>query len=176
MHGLSVGEDSPLNAPPYSGCLPWNPSASASGARRKHSRQRARLPYLLGSAPPGGHGFGAFGPVSEEAGERQYLRFRECADSIRRSGYREEAPIRVELLWRGGDWRGRILDGSHRCAALVALGYERVPAVLARGAVRRSDAGRWPGVRSGMYTTSQALDVFDRWFDGNLPESFPRWP
>jgi hypothetical protein len=88
--------------------------------------------------------------------------------SIGRDGYsplRARGWPRVCLLARpDGARRGVIIDGHHRLAVLAHRGVRSTRVEIDR-VVRRSEAADWPAVRSSMCSRSEALAVFDAFFE-----------
>lgn len=156
-----------LSGPPTPDSLPWTrgawPDHLAAGRTIHDQRMRERLGPE--SEP---HGYRSFGPVSRVAGERFFEDYVGLADSISRDGYRPglgQQPL-MELLTDGVQWAGRVLAGNHRCAVMAALNSPAFLIAVSRHVVRRHEAPRWPGVRSGLYTESQARSVFDDFLFG----------
>ena len=94
-------------------------------------------------------------------------------ESIRVTGYRprEYGFVRcVELLSVGKQSAFLVLDGNHRISALHALGAQSIEVKVARvQRVKRETVHRWPRVRDGSMSPSQALQVFDRYFRSDNP-------
>lgn len=57
-----------------------------------------------------------------------------------------------------------VLDGNHRLSALHAMGTRNVKVQTSSG-VRRDQAERWPAVRVGRHSLTEALRIFDRYFE-----------
>jgi hypothetical protein len=112
-------------------------------------------------------------PFSTALGDATYRRLIQVFESVGRSGRPGDTPrnhIQAQLLMRGLEFRVLILRGKHRASAIAAhrlpftpvqLGGERQPV-----GVRREDAPSWPQVRSGGFTLKEALERFDRLFEG----------
>ena len=121
----------------------------------------------FGLKKEGNYGWQYFGPVSQEVGEIEFKRLTAVYDSIDTHGYRwkKSIPIHGEFLISNDDWLWVGLGGKHRMSALVALGWEFLPAT-ARGKyglhfVKRSEVNYWPNVVSGLFSENEALTVFD---------------
>jgi hypothetical protein len=157
--------------------LPWKPTShGAHAAGRLDRTDLRRVAQQIGVSPETLRGSIFYGPVSSDLGRVTFQRLVELHDSIRRRGFRPGRGGRPhldgQLLVRDGDFRVVIVSGKHRMAALSALGYERAPVLLGHKrppVVLREEAASWPHVVSGTYELEQALDVFDRIFDGVQP-------
>lgn len=113
-------------------------------------------------------GFQYHGPVSDRRGQLEYQRLVDVYESVRISGYnRSHGHAHFLMLRRGEDIRFlNIGEGNHRTAAMVALGYEKIPAVFGRSHI--VDAGManyWPQVRRGDWTQKQAEAYINHLFD-----------
>jgi hypothetical protein len=121
------------------------------------------------------------GPVSDAYGEMRFANLVRVYESMRSRDTDSQPPARANLLIRDGEARLLIADGNHRVSAAVALGRDRAPIIIESSGkygpavIRREEAANWPGVRSGMFSESQALDIFDRIFDARRPASCG-WP
>lgn len=118
-------------------------------------------------------GWKGWGPMTDAAGEAEFLRLERTLASIRQHGYQRHAAhdgdITAQALCDGGDLRFLLGPGQHRIAALVALGARHVPVRIDPHFIRRTDAAHWPNVRRGHYSPDQARQVFDRIFEGRPP-------
>ncbi len=66
---------------------------------------------------------------------------------------------------------------------LAALGWRKIPVTIRPvsyvpgGVVNCNKVFEWPGVRAGVFSEEQALNVFDRVFEGRQPPALERvWP
>ncbi|MDX5376934.1 MAG: hypothetical protein LPK08_05350 [Halomonas sp.] len=129
------------------------------------------------------------GPKPDWFGERRLNQLVALHRAILQEGYRYQASQRLEYfhqhivldtLARGDEVRFLVANGQHRASVLSVLGYASVPALVhvshRRGPslVRREDCFSWPSVRQGIFTANQALEIFDRVFEGRPPPGFPR--
>ena len=122
-------------------------------------------------------GYQAMGPIGPDKGELEITRLVRVTESIAASGYLFHSGLdgmRVLTLRSGEQYRFLCTTGNHRLAAIAALGHETVPVWPAR-CVDRADVADWPGVRAGVFTSAQALEVFDRMFWGNPPPQALAW-
>lgn len=178
--GLGETHVSPrlATAPPYLAVLPWYPFGL-------DKLERIRVPILYeenrihGSELGPEHGTVLAGPLSDEKGDLEYRRLTRLVRSIEERGYVEgEAAadhVGGLLLVRDSEWRVLLRDGNHRVAALAALGAATAPIVITENGhcPRRAEASSWPNVRSGLFTEDQALEIFDRMFEGRPPPGCP---
>jgi hypothetical protein len=158
-HVIGLGDGSGLaKFPPWGTVLPWQ--------RLTPAEQRDRC-LALEETESCTHG-----PVSDRKGAEEIARLLSAYRSIERHGFtRELGEVTGSLLLAEDDWACHIVDGLHRVAAMQALGHVHVPVrIVTRGElapVRRSDVDAWPHVRSGLFSRTEALDVFDRIVRGN---------
>ncbi len=78
-------------------------------------------------------------------------------------------PIRtLELRKCDGRSAYLLLDGNHRVATLSALGETTVSVTqVATDIVHEADCEQWYGVKAGVYDPSDALHIFNAYFNGN---------
>jgi len=72
-------------------------------------------------------------------------------------------------MMRGAEWRAFGVGGDHRRAVLAALGWSHAPIQFTDMVLRREDVKSWPNVQNGLFSSAQALRVFDRIFEGHQP-------
>ncbi len=124
-------------------------------------------------------GYGFVGPTSKERGELEVSTLVELTKSIQENDYQRgnghTEDIIASVLIRGTDYKYFLKDGNHRISVLAALGYETVPLRILPTSVPafiyRDEVQFWPNVRSGLYTESQALKIFDIIFEGRATSS-----
>lgn len=129
------------------------------------------------------------GPKPDWFGERRLNQLVALHRAILQEGYRYRASPRLEYfhqhivvdtLVRGDEVRFVVANGQHRASVLSVLGHESVPMLVhvshRRGPslVRRDDCHNWLLVRRGIFTPDQALEIFDRVFEGRQPPGFPQ--
>jgi len=121
------------------------------------------------------HGWGCFGPISQERGELKMQTLIGLTKSIREKGYlRGDGPeedILASVLINGNDYKYLIKNGTHRLAVLSALDYKSAPIRVLPTSIPafiyRREVDYWPKVRDGLYTREQALKIFDNIFKGD---------
>lgn len=136
-----------------------------------------KLPWLEdGGKPPGAeagleleHGVSYLGPCSPQKVAVEYQRLISVASRIEREGYRPELHEHIagHFLQMGKDFRFFVRGGKHRAAALVHLGYERIPVRVRSTWPRVVAAGTeqdWPLVRSGDVDQRLAVQILERYF------------
>jgi hypothetical protein len=115
-------------------------------------------------------GWSLFGPVSLKRSQFEIRRLINIYESIKNNGYQSDTTsIGGRLLVRERQGRVFISGGQHRVAALAALGYSHASLRIYGTVVRRHEHGYWPQVRSGLFTREEAINLFDRIFDGRQP-------
>ncbi|AXY43977.1 hypothetical protein D1793_18300 [Halomonas sp. JS92-SW72] len=188
--GLDVASAHPLlNAsPPLSDFMPWGAEtqfealrwfASASGPRRRPLRAKTGVSETA---------VRQVGPKPDWFGQQRIQHLLSLHRQIAAQGYRQHAPaslsykrqhVVVDCMVRGGEVRFLVANGQHRASVLSVMGQESVPALInvshSRGpsVIYRSEAENWPLVRQGIIALPDALDVFDRVFEGRQPHGFP---
>src|SRR5690606_38561459 len=74
----------------------------------------------------------------------------------------------LHIYKRNNDYRIELLDGLHRTATLVALGYKKIPVIISNhntSLIKRENVKLWFNVKNGLYTEEQALKLFDEKFE-----------
>ena len=116
------------------------------------------------------HGSQAFGPVSEEKLQLEKSRLDAVLNSIGKTGFRPSLggfPRGYFLVDADGEWVVVVREGFHRVAAMVHLGFSRIPIQFQPRyprVVLRADCSHWPVVAQGQLTREEALKVFDLYF------------
>ena len=139
------------------------------------------LPWLLRDRqhPPGEgglsarHGVSYFGPCSEKKVQLEHGRLVSVMESIKANGYRPDlhSHISGHFLQNDDSFCFFIRGGKHRAAALAYLGYDRIPVRMRESwprIVYRETAKYWPLVSSGEMDVSLAVEVFDKYFVGQV--------
>ena len=164
-------------APPLGLVMPWQAWTPAEAEKRWASfieLDNREHGTKLGI----GAGWKAWGPIEPAVALQEFRRLTGIYDAIAREGYRRsDAPdgdIKGVVLVGGDGFRVLVTAGHHRASALTALGKDTAPIRIDNPVVRRSEAGAWPNVRSGLFSEAQALAVFDRLFAGGQPAGC-RW-
>jgi hypothetical protein len=160
-----------MAASPYGIVLPWQRVSPAEAQRRSMQiKKRERKRHL---AKLRVREF--LSDKTERNRILEFARITALADSIRRNGYKRtnerDGDITAKLLIRPGEGVRYILaSGKHRAAVLAALHVEYIPIRLrfhpGPSVERVAD---WPQVRSGLYTREQAVQFFNRIWDGEPP-------
>jgi hypothetical protein len=136
-----------------------------------------KLPWLEGGGKPPAaevglgleHGVSYFGPCSPQKVAAEYQRLASVVASIEREGYRPDLHDHIagHFLQIGKDFRFFVRGGKHRAAALVHLGYERIPVRVRSTWPRVIAAGTeqdWPLVRNGDVDQRLAVQILERYF------------
>ncbi len=136
-----------------------------------------KLPWLEdGGKAPGAeaglgleHGVSYFGPCSPQKVTAEYQRLISVASRIEHEGYRPDLHEHIagNFLQLEKDFRFFVRGGKHRAAALVHLGYERIPVRVRSDWPRVVAAGTeqdWPLVRRGDVDQRLAAQILERYF------------
>lgn len=172
-----------LSASPYLYVFPWEPGdAQTRGERRRRviSNENVRARERTNDRPEidADAGHPHWGPATSEKGRLEYGRLTRLYDSILENGFRwqreRSGPIGVSrVLVHEDKWVAIVRKGHHRTAVLAALGWDAAPMRFGDRRpvlVHRGDVLSWPQVRSGVFSTAEALHVFDRVFEGRMPD------
>jgi len=115
-----------------------------------------------------GDGYPYHGPVSLRKGQLEYERLVRIWTRLREVGYdRSMGDAKFVMLRRGDEHRFLSTGGgSHRTAAMSALGHDTIPAAfLTAHVVDIEMAGSWPQVRCGLWTEEEARAYVNHLFD-----------
>lgn len=153
---LSVG----LQRPPPLWYLPWK--RISADTPRGWGQVASEIPDLLTHFSEEG--------VPEEMIDQECGWIEGAWSSIEREGYCPEVHsfIRVFEL-RGAERSAYIVaDGNHRLSCLSASGASHVRVILAPlRTAHRANSAKWPAVRDGRISQTDALRIFDAYFTGN---------
>lgn len=128
----------------------------------------------LGLSEKDNYGWQFFGPVSKDLGLLEYQRLTSVFNSIKDSGYLPEQHgfIHGQFLVSDNNWVWINIGGKHRFASLAALNFTNIPVALnSRSSalfIRRIDVDYWPNVKNGLFSRTDALNIFDRLMSGNI--------
>ncbi|MER8947269.1 ParB/Srx family N-terminal domain-containing protein [Mesorhizobium sp. M0959] len=144
--------------------MPWSTPSEIS-------RYRQGLKALNGSLAPD------LSPsIVEQESRKEYERLIATYESIKKIGYKPNIAsdgaldsrfIQVVMLRDHEDERFIVMSGHHRLAALSALGWTQVPAILVANGlpiVDLANVENWPVVSEGVYDLHVARRVFKRYF------------
>ncbi len=138
------------------------------------------LPWLMRArraAPPGERGLGPehgvsfYGPATPRKVAVEGERLRKVVAAIQSEGYDPDRfrDIEGHLMTDGRETCFFVRGGKHRTAALVHLGYTRIPVQIRRSwppIVDARSAEQWPLVANGDIDRSLAVDILDRYIRG----------
>jgi len=113
-------------------------------------------------------GYQFHGPVSERIGRLEYQRLTDIYERLKAEGYdRTRGHAHFQVLRRDGECCFlNCGSGSHRTAAMAALGHKTIPAVFTKNHVVDVEMVEyWPQVRRGVWTKEQAEAYFNHLFD-----------
>ncbi|WP_302142693.1 hypothetical protein [Halomonas alkalicola] len=178
-----------LNAsPPLSNFMPWSDIRQFETLKAAAQTSRGELARDPDSPFRFDIAVRQVGPKPDWFGELRIQHLVSLHRQITSEGYRHRASARLQYkhqyvvvdgMVRDSEVRFLVAAGQHRASVLSAMGQEGVPALLnvshKRGpsVIRRSEAENWPLVRLGIISLPDALDVFDRVFEGRQPRGFP---
>lgn len=165
-----------LRGSPLSAALPWA-LIPPGAAQEKLNASVVKFENKRNGGDVGADkGDKYFGPVASEKGEIEFFRLMQVVQSIKEKGYKRsnnfDGDIIGQLMVHDDRFIVFIRSGNHRIAALSALGYETIPIRIHannQSIINRSRAGNWFNVRNNTFSLSEALEVFDRIFEGRQP-------
>ncbi len=110
-----------------------------------------------------------FGPVGTEKGRIEHARMLKVFESVRKNGYIRrwdfDGDIHVYVLRKGNRLRYLMNNGTHRAAAVSALGFTTVPArLIAHHLIEHEHIASWPQVRMGLWDRRNAQVYFEHLF------------
>jgi hypothetical protein len=83
--------------------------------------------------------------------------------------------ISVFILIDNDNWRWIVGgEGNHRVDVASAIGYNELD-VIVEGVIRKEDLKWWPNVCNGLYTSSQAEQVFNDIFNAKPSFTYSAW-
>lgn len=104
--------------------------------------------------------------------------FTKLLDSIGKNGLLQGSKngyISALILIDGNHWRWIIGgEGNHRAIVASFLGHNEID-VLVEGVIRKEDSKYWPNVCNGLYTVSEAEQVFESIFDAKPSFIYNPW-
>ena len=164
--------------PPWGAVFPWR-------ARTVESYQKAYEDAAWAENRAVGRDVGISdgwlfcGPVSDEKVRIEAERILYVVRCIQAKGYkRSDEPDgdvkATALVTENQDWRWIVTAGNHRASAAVALGLRSIP-VRINLVISRADAAYWKHVVDGLFTTEEALNVFDNFFYGRSVNIVRPW-
>lgn len=167
--------------PPRGALLPWIKHSPLEKASILH-RTIVKENLANGSNLPLEAGDKFFGPTSKEKGELEFSRLITTYESIKKNGYLKNKygidNIRGFILSSNNELRFCSDGSNHRFAIMTALGHRYVDLQIQAnsygGIIRREDVDHWPTVCNGYLTRTEALALFDRIYEGELPVSYKR--
>ena len=178
-YGIYEGASRELLASLPNGLVhPWEDRSFAKQRQKAHhSANRDRVQYGLEQLDD------PHATPDAEKGAFEFDRLAQLVDSVREKGYRRtnlpSGDIIGKLLIRPGEGaRYIVFGGRHRAAVLAALGYDRIPLRMRFSKFPTiDDVDEWPHVRSGLFTRDQAIDIYNRLWDGQPPTGAvpPEW-
>lgn len=168
--GLTGGELSKLH--PDAAVLPWwaETDKSILDSMDIHQRRlRYRRPERYGLDEKLDYGCQFYGPVSKGVGELEYRRHIETHQLVKKNGYLPymHGHLTGQFLVSDNDWVWVCHKGNHRYVSLLRLNLEYIPVAFSSKPgssviVQRKDVEHWPNVANGLFSTAEALQVFDR--------------
>ncbi len=165
---LTAKQSAYLSSPALYATQPWHIETPDEMRMRRARRMKIEFERDGAGQYDLRDGWKTHGAVSERLLLSEYNRLARLYDSIRADGFDpRHGYLMGKVLLNGKDYRIQPLDGWHRTAVQLALGYTHLSFGFSIGAVEVIDRARvkeWPHVRSGLYSEAHALKSFDRFF------------
>lgn len=164
---IKIEEGSNLsNIEPLSLLYPWNLSHPNEKKKRIIEQQiREAAEYGLKLTPEDGHNL--FGPVSYQKGLMEFNRLIEVANSIKENGFNTDLgyPIGRLNLDENERYVFTIKSGSHRVAALCAIGSKKIPIKIETGnIIRFREYLWWPQYISKTFNKDEVDQIRSSYF------------
>lgn len=152
--------------PPWAVIMPWQSESINEWLIHVSDAVRIENKKNIGIE----NGWAWTGPVSEDKLSIESKRLNTVLDSILTKGYNRhggrDGHIYVTILFKDNDsWVWQSVAGQHRASVLAALGFSNVK-VKVKMFVKRDEVKCWPQVVNGFFSINEALDIFDKVFDG----------
>lgn len=147
--------------------MPWQKSSPEQKRRSREEMMKKECHEHGFSSYSPNDGWKGFGPVSDALLEIETDRLIKVYKSLRENGFQDKFGYTTAGLFIAEkDYFVHPVAGWHRIAAMIALGYEAIPIRFKTGSkqIRRGDYAYWPGVRAGLFSESEALEIFDKRF------------
>ncbi|MEX0928735.1 MAG: hypothetical protein WD266_04125 [Balneolales bacterium] len=113
------------------------------------------------------HGIQAYGPVTNEKIMLETRRLSDVLKSIKKTGFKPDVlggyPRGYFLMDLKGRWSFLLDAGLHRVAALVHLGYRRIPVQFQTAfprVIKQAESRQWPMVKKRYLSEKEAVDIF----------------
>lgn len=167
-----------LESPPWAAVFPWR-ARTMESYRLAYENAALKENAVLGNRTGIEAGWLFCGPVVREKCMVEAKRIGYVLKEIATHGYMRsndpEGDVKATaLLKSNGDWRWLITAGNHRAAASAALGFGVIP-IRVNLVIMREHVEYWPRVADQLYTKSQALQIFDNFFDGQASQITKPW-
>mgnify|MGYP006075257777 CR=1 FL=1 len=125
------------------------------------------------------NGWAWSGPSSVKKITIESKRLSSLLNSILINGYKRhngnDGDISVAILYKNNSsWVWQAIAAQHRACVLSALGCNEVKVRIAMF-VKRDEVATWPQVVNGFFTIAEALDIFDKVFDGGFYKNNIEW-
>ena len=161
-----------ITLPPRESELPWR---GVPGVRNRSS-----LPDALEhgfSSIKDTDGYDGYGPCTDKLVEMELIRISNILRSIKERGYSDiknnrafQVLVLIDDVYTS-EYAFQLLSGNHRLAVLSALQLTRFSwtEVSECNVIRLSNISKWPGVKNGPFSTSDAEKLFLRILYGKQP-------
>jgi len=164
--------------PPWAAVFPWRARSIASYRQAYEEAARAEN-RTVGREVGIEDGWLFCGPVSDEKicieAERILFVLRRILEHGYQRSDENDGDVRATaLVNEAGHWRWLITAGNHRASAAAALGLPAIP-IRINLVISRADVRHWRHVADGLVDVTQALAVFDRYFDASPPPVAQPW-
>lgn len=167
---ISAAQSSYLNSPPLYAIFPWE--AQLPDERYRAALKGIKMEFEDNSSftyEPS-DGWKGWGPASQRLITVEHQRLANIYHLIAENGFQgRHGKLEATIYRRGQEFMAGLgrSDGWHRIAALAALGFPSIPFALDSQSVMivdKADAKSWPHVQSGLFTLTQAKELFDKSF------------
>lgn len=158
------------NIPPWGSVLPWRArsiESYQSAIENAIKKENFRDGFIKGIES----GWPMCGPVQKPKIKVEAQRLLAIFQSIQENGYLRnnelDGDIKATALIDKDEytWKWLVTSGYHRACALSAMKYSSVP-VRINNVIHVQHSHLWPHVQSGLYTETEAIEIFYSIFNG----------
>jgi len=119
------------------------------------------------------------GPSDQNKLSIETKRLSVLLDSILINGYKrhngKDGDINATILYKdNNEWVWQASAAQHRACVLSALGRDSIQVRVTKY-VKRNEVASWPQVINGFFSVDEALNIFDKIFDGDFDEVCKKW-
>jgi len=176
---FGIDNDFLKKQPPWGAVYPWR-ARSISSYRKAFEKAAIHENNAIGHQGVDiNEGWLFNGPVSKRKVRIESERMLYILKRIKKYGYQRSNendgdPKATALVNENGEYRCVLTGGNHRASVASALGFTEIP-IRINLVIRRDEVDFWPQVVDKIFTRSEALKVFDCYFNAEPPDFINKW-